>query len=144
MAKSKLIKDGIEVNIDLKGILSASERISYPNINISLVPAQKLNDALKNGFYQLMLKLPSESDMPQLTPRERETLKQLMEGKTSKVIADSLSIDARTVRTLLERVRNKFSCQTNIELALKVKTLGGTGYLFKFQAGDILAFFSNF
>jgi DNA-binding CsgD family transcriptional regulator len=107
-----------------KKSLNDADRTFFQNINISLVPKQKVDDALENGFYQLMLKLPSEADMPKLTPREREALKQLMEGKTSKVIAHVLAIDARTVRTLLERVRNKFSCQTNIELALKVKTLG--------------------
>ena len=51
-----------------------------------------------------------------LTPREREVLQLLAEGKTSKEIAGILSISARTVETHRSQIMNRLGLHTVAQL----------------------------
>jgi two-component system nitrate/nitrite response regulator NarL len=52
------------------------------------------------------------SDMPQLTPREREVLTQIAEGLSNKEIASQLGVGVRTVETHRERIMRKLDIHT--------------------------------
>jgi DNA-binding CsgD family transcriptional regulator len=62
----------------------------------------------------------------QLSKREREVVKLLLQGKSNKLIALSLGISDRTVEFHLKNVYAKFQVNSRIELILKlVNTTGG-------------------
>ena len=62
-----------------------------------------------------------------LTPREREVVKLLLQGKSNKLIALSLGISRRTVEFHLKNVYAKFQVSSRVELILKlVNTTGET------------------
>jgi DNA-binding CsgD family transcriptional regulator len=51
-----------------------------------------------------------------LSPRERELLTLLAQGCTDAQIADQLCISIRTVRSHLDRIRDKTSCRRRADL----------------------------
>ena len=59
-----------------------------------------------------------------ITPRERTCLMQLIKGKTSKQIADSLKLSIRTIESYLNNIKHKLGCKTKSELILKIYELG--------------------
>jgi DNA-binding CsgD family transcriptional regulator len=56
----------------------------------------------------------------ELSNRELEVIKQLMEGKSNKLIASSLSISERTVEFHLKNIYDKFHVSSRVELVLKL------------------------
>jgi DNA-binding CsgD family transcriptional regulator len=66
------------------------------------------------------------TQVDQLSKREREVAKLLLEGKSNKLIALSLGISERTVEFHLKNIYAKFQVSSRIELILKlVNTTGG-------------------
>jgi|RhiMetdeSRZDD1v2_1073273.scaffolds.fasta_scaffold22385_2 DNA-binding CsgD family transcriptional regulator len=66
------------------------------------------------------------AQVDQLSKREREVVKLLLQGKSNKLIALSLGISNRTVEFHLKNVYAKFQVSSRIELILKlVNTTGG-------------------
>ena len=61
----------------------------------------------------------------QLTNREREVVKLLLQGKSNKLIALSLGISDRTVEFHLKNVYSKFQVSSRIELILKLGNATG-------------------
>ena len=59
----------------------------------------------------------------QLTPREKEILLWFVKGKTSDETASLLNISRRTVERHFENLREKFSCFSKNQLALKLRNL---------------------
>lgn len=57
------------------------------------------------------------SRMAQLTPREREVMERILEGKYNKVIADELNIAMRTVEVHRARIFEKMGVKSAVELA---------------------------
>ena len=55
-----------------------------------------------------------------LTPREREVVKLLLQGKSNKLIALSLGISRRTVEFHLKNVYAKFQVSSRVELILQL------------------------
>ena len=95
----------------------------HPRINFSVVSTQDVAEYQAMGFCHVMIKLPDKSELSKLTKQERAVLKLLMQGMLTKVIATELKIDERQVRTVLSHIRTRFNCQTNLQLALKIKSL---------------------
>ena len=60
-----------------------------------------------------------------LTPREREVVKLLLQGKSNKLIALSLGISRRTVEFHLKNVYAKFQVSSRVELILKLVNTTG-------------------
>ena len=58
--------------------------------------------------------------MAQLTQREREIVRMLMDGKQPKDVQRSLCIERSTLRTHLRHARDKAGAKTTIELVAKV------------------------
>lgn len=58
--------------------------------------------------------------MAQLTEREREIVRMLMDGKQPRDITRGLCIERSTLRTHLRHARDKAGARTNIELVAKV------------------------
>ncbi len=58
------------------------------------------------------------------TPREREVLKAIVEGKNSITIANALNISLHTVNAHRKNILNKANCKTPIELVAKAITEG--------------------
>jgi len=57
-----------------------------------------------------------------LTPREREVMDLLVEGRANKVIADRLGISIRTVEVHRARVLSKFGVRNAVELVWRMHT----------------------
>ena len=58
--------------------------------------------------------------MAQLTPREREIVSLLMQGRKHGEIARELCIERSTLKTHLRHARDKAGARTTVELAAKV------------------------
>ncbi|MDP4302927.1 response regulator transcription factor [Leptothrix discophora] len=58
-----------------------------------------------------------ERDMSELTEREREVMRLIVEGKPNKLIADALDISVRTVEVHRSRVFDKMGVKSAVELA---------------------------
>lgn len=95
-----------------------------PNMQISFVLAEDIKKYQTQGYRHMMVKFPSDEDMPELTGQERKVLRILMAGKTPKQIADIIGIGERAVEKLIVSVRKKFGCLSNTELVLKVQYIG--------------------
>lgn len=66
--------------------------------------------------YLRMLKNTESSAFTLLTPRERQVLQQLAEGHTSKAIAASLGVSAKTVETYRQQIMDKLGLHSVAEL----------------------------
>jgi len=65
---------------------------------------------------------------PQLSNRESEVIKHLLQGKSNKLIALSLGVSDRTVEFHLKNIYTKFQVSSRIELILKLgNSTGGQG-----------------
>lgn len=68
-------------------------------------------------------------DHNELSDREQEVINQLLEGKSNKLIAYSLSISERTVEFHLKNIYEKYQVRSRVELVLKLRssTVAGQG-----------------
>jgi pSer/pThr/pTyr-binding forkhead associated (FHA) protein len=66
----------------------------------------------------------SRDELVRLTERERDVLRLVSEGLTDKIIAERLYISANTVRSHLERVKEKTGLRRRSELTRLVMELG--------------------
>jgi DNA-binding NarL/FixJ family response regulator len=73
---------------------------------------------------------PERSPFERLTPREREVLVHLREGKPNKIIAHELAISESTVKVFVQRILTKLSVSNRTEAALLAErsTDSETGY----------------
>ncbi len=67
----------------------------------------------------------------QLSNREQEVVKLLLQGKSNKLIASSLGISDRTVEFHLKNIYAKFQVRSRIELVLKLGNATGTAEIEK-------------
>ena len=66
----------------------------------------------------------SESGVPSLTPRELETLRWTMEGKTAREVGDVLGITERTAALHVNNATHKLGCVNKHQAVLKALRLG--------------------
>ena len=97
------------------------------NLQITFVPNNEIEKYLAEGYspQTIMVKSPSKKKMPDLTSQEERILNLFMEGKTTKDISYAVRIDDSSVCRVLASIREKFNCNNNIHLALKVQKLLG-------------------
>jgi two-component system response regulator DctR len=67
-------------------------------------------------------------EIAELTPREREVLTQMIEGRLSKHIADRLDISIKTVEAHRLRICHKFKVRTAMELAAKLRDVPASAW----------------
>jgi FixJ family two-component response regulator len=65
----------------------------------------------------------------QLTPREREVLEQLLQGKRNKEIAKDLGAAEKTIKVHRSRVQQKMGMRSLAELASRIERVGLRDYL---------------
>lgn len=104
--KNKLLKRQIDSN-------NHTECICLIN---KFLESDFLKPIFQGDFY-------TEDQYIQLTPREKEILSWFVKGKTSEETACLLSISRRTVERHFENLRDKFSCFSKNQLALKLRDL---------------------
>lgn len=76
-----------------------------------------LSDAIaKAGERARAFALKRETVKVYLTPREREVLSLIGAGKTTREIADSLTVSVKTVETHRSRIKEKMGLRTHAEL----------------------------
>ena len=63
----------------------------------------------------------------QLSSREQEVVKLLLEGKSNKLIASALGISDRTVEFHLKNIYAKYQVSSRMELVLKLGQSTGAG-----------------
>ena len=73
---------------------------------------------------RILLPAPSESGLPALTPRELETLRWTMEGKTAWEVANVLGISERTAVLHANNAMHKLGCVNKHQAVLKALRLG--------------------
>ena len=74
----------------------------------------------------------------QLSNREWEVLKLLLQGKSNKLIASSLNISVRTVEFHLKNIYAKFEVNSRIELILKLVNATGTAEIEKLGRSTVV------
>ena len=105
--------------------LSVNELIGPELFNSKSISKSKINiDLLRRylieiGFGNEVAKADSLSD------RERECIKLLLHGKSTKETAALLNLSPRTIEHYLENIKNKFSCQYKHELFSVAESLIG-------------------
>jgi len=67
------------------------------------------------------------TQLNQLSNREQEVAKLLLQGKSNKLIALTLGISSRTVEFHLKNIYSKFQVSNRIELILKLGSATGRG-----------------
>lgn len=73
---------------------------------------------------RILLPAPPQPDMPSLTPRELESLRWTMEGKTAWELANILGISERTAGLHLNNATHKLGCVNKHQAVLKALRLG--------------------
>lgn len=69
-------------------------------------------------------RLDAETRLASLSPRERQVMDKIVEGKLNKVIADELAISMRTVEMHRAHVFEKMAVKNSVELARMLALLG--------------------
>jgi len=87
--------------------LADGERVVDPDLMERLLAALNIPTAPASGATSLPIRYP------RLSPREREVLKLINEGKTIKEIADALNLGEPTIKTHLRLARAKFPLDMN-------------------------------
>lgn len=75
----------------------------------------RVSDVVIDSFIH-RLPLTESADAPVLTPREREVLQLLAEGRTTKMIADMLHISVKTVETHRKQIMDRLNLRSLPEL----------------------------
>jgi two-component system response regulator DctR len=65
-----------------------------------------------------------QRQIDELTEREREVMRLIVDGRANKQIADSLSISVRTVEVHRSRVFDKMAVRSAVELSNRLRVLG--------------------
>ena len=105
-AQGYLLKEDSEVEL-----FSAIDAIRRGEIFVSKLLTREITEDLSH-VYMGNGHLPSDP----LTPREREVLKLIAEGKTNKEIADLLFISIRTVENHRANIMNKLKIKKTVDL----------------------------
>lgn len=92
--------------IDLKGKDFFSKELLHPELSPDICAAYLEDLGLKSEV----------AKAASLSPRERQCLKLLIDGKSSKETALLLGLSARTVESYFENIKNKLSCWTKQDL----------------------------
>ena len=111
---------------DPRTIRAAIERGAMGFIPKSSTPElliQALRLVLANGVYLPPTALHDET-MPGITPRQREVLHRVIQGKTNKVIARELGISDGTVKEHLKAVLRSLGAHTRTEAVYVAAKLG--------------------
>jgi len=73
--------------------------------------SQKIMDTMVDEYIRLREDLPEKSPLERLTPREREVLQLVVEGKSSKEIGKILFLSPKTVETYRSRLMGKLGVE---------------------------------
>ena len=71
--------------------------------------SEKISDTLVDDYVRQRQAAEAKSPLARLSPREREVLQLVVEGKTSAEIADVLSLSVKTVETYRSRLMHKLA-----------------------------------
>jgi DNA-binding NarL/FixJ family response regulator len=101
-AKGYLIKEtaGLEVVKAVRAVVRGERYLS-----------QRIADLLTDASFRNLEPSMDTSPLEQLSPREREILQLVAEGKTSQEIAERLSISSKTVDTYRSRLMHKIGVE---------------------------------
>ena len=100
--------DGID---DLMAAVEALQR--YNSIFSS-----RVSDLILDGYLRRNRIGPGTADVPKLSPREREVVQLLGEGKTTKEVATMLCVSVKTAETHRSNIMSKLSLHSIAELVL--------------------------
>jgi DNA-binding CsgD family transcriptional regulator len=78
----------------------------------------------QDSAMRLLVPLPEQLDRPGLTPRELETLRWTMDGKTAWEVGALLGISERTVVFHVSNATHKLGCVNKQQAVLKALRLG--------------------
>jgi DNA-binding NarL/FixJ family response regulator len=100
--------DGTE---DLKAAVEAMERYECTFTS-------RVSDLIMNGYLRRYRLGPAAAKVTKLSPREREVLQLLGEGKTSKEVAILLNVKVKTAETHRSNIMLKLNLHSIVELVL--------------------------
>jgi DNA-binding NarL/FixJ family response regulator len=102
----------------LRTIRSVASGIDVlPPLLVSTLFAEIANEVVSNG-------VPAVLDSVRMTPREREVIDLIGEGKSNKAIGKALHISTHTVKSHLRNIMEKLKLHSRLEIAVYVHEQG--------------------
>ena len=97
--------------------------------DLSIVPLNQLQVLSERGYCVVMIKQGIDSNLPDLTDKERKCLKLYTDGFPAKAIAQDVGVSIRTIRQIMVSLRDKFKVDTNHQLISEVYRSGLDNFL---------------
>lgn len=96
-------------------VLAPGDVVVVGNVELVLVAADPIPDD-GNGAATRPLPKLTETNLPELSAREREVLEKIARGVTQREIAESLGLSVKTVETYRARIAEKLGLESRAEL----------------------------
>ncbi|MBX2834376.1 MAG: LuxR family transcriptional regulator [Micavibrio sp.] len=106
------------------GYLDLAKRRSSGPIDISAPEILTVRLMAYHMHERIRSLIKNETQLPQLSPREREVLQWVMVGKSDSVIADIMMISEHTVGTYIKRCHQKLNVSNRVAAVVKALNLG--------------------
>ncbi len=99
-------------------ILEAIRAAQSGECRVSGSLVQALFSGVRRMRPEAVMRSPSTTDEPDISPREREILEQLVKGMSNKEIAKALDLSPNTIRNQLQRLQDIFGARNRVQLAI--------------------------
>jgi len=118
----QVVRDCLEVGV--RGWVFKSDRMDDLTIAVELLRQQKVSfsmrvaDLIMDGYLERQRSVSTAAKLPKLSPREREVVQLVGEGKTSKEVATILNVTVKTAETHRSNIMYKLKIHSIAELVL--------------------------
>jgi DNA-binding NarL/FixJ family response regulator len=118
----QVVRDCLEVGV--RGWVFKSDQMDDLTIAVESMRQHKasfsmrVSDLIMDGYLERQRASPSAANVPKLSPREREVVQLVGEGKTSKEVAMILNVTVKTAETHRSNIMYKLKLHSVAELVL--------------------------
>jgi len=118
----QVVRDCLEVGV--RGWVFKSERMDDLTTAVEALRQQKASftlrvaDLIMDGYLERQRSVSTAAKLPKLSPREREVVQLVGEGKTSKEVATILNVTVKTAETHRSNIMYKLKIHSIAELVL--------------------------
>lgn len=107
------------------GLISHWQDVTHDSlVDLSRILISKKNFPRKQKYFSFSINNNLQSNTIKLSKRQTETLFYTLRGYNRRDIAKLLNLSSRTIETYAEQLKNKFSCESRIQLIEKAIVMG--------------------